>query len=126
MVAISDILGYVDEVARQFRPRQIILFGSYAYGRPDENSDVDLLVVMNYRGDSHEKAVAVRGAATRTFPMDLVIRRPAEIRRRIGWNDFFLKEITERGLVLYAADDRRMGEEGRRRLRHRFRAAAVA
>ena len=126
MVEVADILAFVDAVAAKFKPQRIVLFGSYAYGTPTEDSDVDLLVVMNYRGPSHRRAAKIRIDVDATFPMDLLVRSPAEIERRIRLNDFFLKEITEKGLVLYAIHDRRMGEQGRRRLRRRFAAAAVA
>jgi predicted nucleotidyltransferase len=126
MVEVADILTFVDAVAAKFKPQRIVLFGSYGYGTPTQDSDVDILVVMNYRGPSHHKSIKIRCEVPRGFPMDLIVRSPAEIRRRVAGNDFFLEEITERGLVLYASDDRRMGEQGRRRLRRRFAAAAVA
>jgi predicted nucleotidyltransferase len=124
MVDIADIFRFVDGIEEKIRPRRVVLFGSYAYGVPTEDSDVDLLVVKNYRGSSHLQSVKIRTALPHLFPMDLLVRSDAEIKRRIGWNDFFLQEIMEKGLVLYAADDPRMGEQGRRRLRRRFRAAA--
>jgi predicted nucleotidyltransferase len=126
MVEAAEILEFVDGVAAKFRPQRVVLFGSYAYGAPTADSDVDVLVIMNYRGSSTDKAVKIRTAVPRTFPMDLLVRRESEVQRRIGWNDFFLKEITEKGLVLYDANDRRVGAQSRRRLRRRFAAAAVA
>jgi predicted nucleotidyltransferase len=126
MVDVADILRFVDGVAGRFRPARVVLFGSYAYGTPTADSDVDVLVVMNHRGPAVDKAAEIRREVPRAFPMDLLVRSEAVIRRRIGWNDFFLREITEKGLVLYDAHDRRMGAEGRRRLRRRFAAAAVA
>jgi predicted nucleotidyltransferase len=46
MVSMKDIRKFAAVIAREFRPQRIILFGSYAYGRPTEDSDVDLLVVI--------------------------------------------------------------------------------
>ncbi|MDB5319076.1 MAG: Nucleotidyltransferase domain protein [Phycisphaerales bacterium] len=126
MVDPADILEFVDAVADKFRPQEIVRFGSYAYGITTADSDVDLLVITNYRGASVDKVVKIRTAVPRTFPMDLLVRSKSEIRRRISWNDFFLKEITEKGLVLYDADDRRVGAQGLRRFRRRFATAAVA
>ena len=51
MVALADIQAYTDQIARRFKPRQIILFGSHVYGRPTDDSDVDLLVVVPDGGD---------------------------------------------------------------------------
>jgi uncharacterized protein len=126
MVEAADIIAFVDRVAAKFLPQRIVLFGSYGYGIPTPDSDVDLLVIMNYRGPSHRKAIKIRTEVDASFPMDLLVRSQSEIQRRIGWNDFFLKEVTEKGLVLYDANDRRVGDQSRRRLRRRFAAAPVA
>jgi predicted nucleotidyltransferase len=126
VVDVADILRFVDEVAEKFRPQRVILFGSYAYGTPNEDSDVDILVVMNYRGKNHEKIIKIRQTVDYPFPMDLLVHNEAEISRRIRWNDFFLREIMEKGLILYDADDAKMGLQGRRRLRRRIRAVALA
>jgi predicted nucleotidyltransferase len=50
-------------VAREFRPRRIILFGSYATGAATAESDVDLVIVMPFRGSSTDKVVEIRGLA---------------------------------------------------------------
>ena len=47
MVTRKEIQATCDEIVRKFAPLQVILFGSYAYGTPTEDSDVDLLVVMD-------------------------------------------------------------------------------
>jgi uncharacterized protein len=60
MVNTADILKFVDAVATQFHPQRVILFGSYAYGAPDADSDVDLLVVKEFRGKNHEQIVRIR------------------------------------------------------------------
>jgi predicted nucleotidyltransferase len=126
MVEVADILAFVDAVAAKFKPQRIVLFGSYAYGAPTEDSDVDLLVVMNYRGRNHEQSIRIRQAIDKTFPMDLLVHKQRDIDRRIGWHDCFLKEITEKGLVLHDASDPRVGRQSRGRLRRRLRASALA
>jgi uncharacterized protein len=83
-------------------PQQIILFGSHAYGQPTEDSDVDLLIVM----ESHERPVARAARVSkllrpRPFPMDILVRTPEEIRYRLAIGDQFVREIFERGRVLY-------------------------
>ena len=40
------IMGMMETIAMRFQPEKIILFGSYASGRPDPGSGIDLLVVM--------------------------------------------------------------------------------
>ena len=126
MVTARQILKLADEIAAKFSPQKIILFGSYAYGTPTEDSDVDLMVVMNYRGPSYRKESKIRLALDRNISIDVHVRSAAEIARRLAIHDFFIMEITEQGIVLYEANDRRMGEEGRRRLRRRLSRAPLA
>ena len=123
---INDILHYVDDVAARFHPRQIVLFGSYAYGDPTEDSDVDVLVVSNKRQSSMQQVLKIRRAIPAPFSLDLIVRSRSEILRRIGWNDFFLAEIMQKGLTVYDADDPRVGGQGRRRLRRRLATASIA
>jgi uncharacterized protein len=126
LASADEILGYVDEVAAQFRPQQIVLFGSSAYGQPNFDSDVDILVISSKHQSRTAQALKIRQAISAPFPLDLIVRSRPEIERRIGWNDYFLAEIMQKGLTLYDADDPRMAEQGRRRLRRRFAVAAVA
>jgi predicted nucleotidyltransferase len=127
VVQAQHIIDYVDAIAAKFRPDRVILFGSYAYGEPTEDSDVDLLVVKRMRRGRHNPTVRIRLALPfPPFPLDLLVRSQSDIERRIGWNDFFLEEVMEKGIELYAADDDRVGREGRRRLQRRLRPAAVA
>jgi predicted nucleotidyltransferase len=109
MVKEADIADYVKELAREFSPEQVVLFGSYAYGKPTRDSDVDLLVVMNHRKRKNlHQAVDIDVRLQRSFPLDLIVRKPAELRRRIAMNDFFLKTVVEKGKVLYERRSQRM------------------
>ena len=101
MKRASEIKTYVKRLAQEFNPERVILFGSHARGKPTEDSDVDLLVVVNYRGDSVDKAVDMRLRIPRKFPLDLIVRKPSEIRRRLAMNDSFVSTIIEEGRVLY-------------------------
>ncbi|MCX5675020.1 MAG: nucleotidyltransferase domain-containing protein [Planctomycetota bacterium] len=107
MESLAEIKAVAERIGRDFRPRKVILFGSHASGKPTQDSDVDLLVIMPLRGDPVYKSVEIALAARPGFPMDLLVRTPAEVRKRLAWNDFFIREIMEKGKVLYAADDRR-------------------
>ncbi len=125
MAAYAEIIAAVDSIAAFYKPQKIILFGSYAYGTPTYDSDVYLLVLKNFRSSPNQQYDKIRSTILFPFPVDLLVRTPAEVRRRIGWNDFFLAEIMEKGLVLYAADNARMGEESRGRLRRRLAAVKI-
>ena len=99
----STIRRYADKIARQFHPNKIILFGSYAYGSPTQDSDVDLLVIMPFEGKGARKATEILLATDPSFPIDLIVRTPEQIRTRIKLGDFFIREITQNGKVLYEA-----------------------
>ena len=126
MVSADSILRLVQQIARAFRPRKIILFGSYAYGHPNEDSDVDLLVVMPHTGAAHRKATEIRLAVTEHFPMDLLVRSPAQLRDGLAQRDWFIVEVLEKGIVLHDHADRAVGAKGRSRLRRRLAAPAIA
>src|SRR5687768_17229726 len=102
MVERSAIKSFCREVVKQFRPHAIILFGSYANGRPTPDSDVDLLVIMPKTRECGERmSVRIRHAVPRDFPLDLLVRTPKDIARRLRWQDAFLQEVMEKGQVLY-------------------------
>ena len=102
MITRADIQATCDDIVREFSPLQVILFGSYAYGTPTEDSDVDLLVVMDIpESETRQQAVEIRQRIPRRFPMDMLVRSPDEIAYRVSYNDWFLREITEKGEVLY-------------------------
>lgn len=90
-------------IADEFAPERIILFSSRARGRAAADSDVDLLVVMRYRGLSARKAAQILNRVEPAFPVDLIVRSPQQIATRLAMKDPFLAEIVERGKVLYDA-----------------------
>lgn len=103
MITPAQIQRVTDEIARKFSPDKIILFGSYAYGTPTEDSDVDLLVVIPFEGRKAKKAIEIRSAVYAEFPMDLIPITAERLQYRIEIEDFFLREVVERGKVLYEA-----------------------
>jgi predicted nucleotidyltransferase len=101
-VPLWAIRRVVNQIVERFGPERIILFGSHAYGRPRENSDVDLLVVMETDRTPLQQAMKIVRDLDRGFyGLDLIVRTPHELQRRIGLGDFFLREITSKGRVLY-------------------------
>jgi predicted nucleotidyltransferase len=110
------IRRFVRAVAERFDPDKIILFGSYAYGTPDDDSDVDLLVVMPAR-DERAQATRIRLAVERCFPMDLIVRTPENLRQRLEEGDWFLREIVSKGKTLYEKAHQGVGAKSRGGLR---------
>lgn len=98
----EGVKRFVEEVARQFVPERIILFGSYAEGGATPDSDMDLLVVMEFEGRARDQAARIGAFMRRDFPLDLLVRRPEDLRCAIESGDPFFREIVEKGEVLYA------------------------
>jgi predicted nucleotidyltransferase len=111
------IRRYARQVAESFGPAQIILFGSYAYGTPHADSDVDLLVVMPARNEI-DQSIRIRWTVPAPFPMDLLVRTPKNLAWRLAEGDWFLREILGQGKILYEKADSRMGAQGRGRRRN--------
>ncbi len=92
----------VDRIVTAFTPEKIILFGSYAYGVPSIDSDVDLLVIQKTNLQRVERSVAISELILpRPFPVDILVKTPNEIQDALNKNDPFIKEIINRGRVLY-------------------------
>lgn len=101
-ISILKIRAAARKIGRQLRPKKVILFGSYAYGRPNADSDVDLFVIMPSRQRPVERARLVsKMLHPRPFPVDILVRTPQEVRRRLALGDSFIEEIITHGKVLY-------------------------
>jgi len=105
MIALQTITNISRQIVQEYHPEQIILFGSYAYGTPRPDSDVDLLVVMPYEGHAAYKALEILTHINPPFAIDLLVRTPEEVQRRLALNDFFLRDVVTKGRILYAAAD---------------------
>jgi predicted nucleotidyltransferase len=95
------------EIASQFHPDRIVPFGSYAYGNPRAESDIDLLVVMPFEGSPFRKAAEILGHVVTTvgvIPLDLLVRTSEQVQQRLQIGDSFMREIIEHGRVMYEAD----------------------
>jgi uncharacterized protein len=101
LVNMSEILDAVQVIVKNFQPDKVILFGSYAKGNAGSDSDVDLLVVMDTEQSTWDFAVKISLALKHSFPMDIIVRTPEVIAKRLKMGDFFIKNIVENGKVLY-------------------------
>ncbi len=113
-IPMRVIRQYAREVAERFQPDLIVLFGSYAYGTPNEDSDVDLLIVMPARNQI-DQAVRIIRHVEPPFPLDLIVRTPYNIGWRLKERESFHTEITTRGKVLYEKGNAGVGQKSRRR-----------
>ena len=101
--AIEDV---VQQIASHFHPNRIILFGSFAYGNPRPESDVDLLVVMDTSMGEARQGVEILKGITYRFGLDLLVYTPQRLAQRLEWGDPFVREIVTHGKVLYESSDR--------------------
>ena len=109
MISHSQIQAFSQQIVEQFQPEQIILFGSYAYGQPSQDSDVDLLVILQFDGLPVHKAIEIRKKLKPTFSLDLITRTSKQIQQRLDMGDFFIKDILQKGRILYEANHTRVG-----------------
>jgi uncharacterized protein len=114
-IPLSAIRRFARQIAERFGPEKIILFGSYAYGTPHNESDVDLLVIMPAY-DVIAKAIRISGAFERLFSHSIIVRTPRQIERGLKQNNWFLREVMSKGKVLYEARNGSVGPIRRRGL----------
>ncbi len=101
-IPMQTIRAIAKHIADRFDPEEIILFGSYAYGKPTAWSDVDLLVVMETPKGEMKAILDIADALPDvSFGVDIVVRSRKTLERRKKLGDWFLREITRKGKVLY-------------------------
>lgn len=104
MTERNVIQELAERIATLYQPDKIILFGSHARGDATEESDIDLLVVLPFAGNSFRKSIEILNAVLAPFPhlsVDLLARRPDDTARRYSEGDPLIREAIERGYVLY-------------------------
>jgi predicted nucleotidyltransferase len=102
---LTEIRNITRQIVQQFHPQQVILFGSYAYGQPTEDSDVDLLVVMDTDESPLHVAAKIAAAIEHPFPLDIVVRTPVEFASAVHRKGVFATEVATKGITLYEAGD---------------------
>jgi predicted nucleotidyltransferase len=101
-ISMHAIQHIANIIAEKFDPEKIILFGSHAYGDPKPWSDVDLLVVMATDLAPREQRVKIsRALSPHPFGIDIIVRTPADLERRLALGDFFLREVVSKGKPIY-------------------------
>jgi predicted nucleotidyltransferase len=98
---INDI---VEKLVAEYDPQKVVLFGSYAYGTPQPDSDIDLLIIKDTDERFIDRWTTVRHILSdpvRTTPLETLVMTPKEVSQRLSIGDQFLREIIEKGEVLY-------------------------
>lgn len=102
MLSIKEELEkIVNKIKANYQPEKIILFGSCSEGKAGTGSDIDLLVIKETDKTPWARAGEIDGYIRHTVPIDILVYTPKEIEDRLRMNDFFVKDIIEKGNVLY-------------------------
>jgi uncharacterized protein len=95
------IQSLCQQIAQQFHPEKIILFGSQASGQATPDSDIDLLVIMPFDGHPLTQSAQMLKQLNLMLPIDLLVSTPRHIEQRLAIDDTFIRAILENGIVLY-------------------------
>jgi len=114
-IPMRVIRDYARKVAKLFKPEKIILFGSYAYGTPNEDSDVDIMVVMPARNQI-DQACKIDRYVDPPFALDLLVRTPKKLSQWLDCKESFHTEVISKGKVLYDKSRSKLGHKSRSRL----------
>lgn len=101
MVTLQDIQDMGRQIARDFRPQRIILFGSHARGAANEHSDIDLLVIAAFDGSNFRQSLEILNRLDSRLPIDLMAYRPEDVERRYAEGDPLIRDALDHGKVLY-------------------------
>lgn len=101
MIKMTDILELAEHIVRDFQPERIILFGSYANGNPNSDSDVDLLIILPFEGKSFWKSLEIANRVNPRFATDVIARRPEDTARRYEEGDPLIRDALDHGKILY-------------------------
>ena len=101
-VTESLLQEITQRIVAAFQLQKVILFGSRASGTARDDSDVDLLVIMDATGSPVQRALQVKRACRPRFvSMDVLVKTPEEVAARLREGNLFLHKILEHGRTLY-------------------------
>ncbi|MDP2939977.1 MAG: nucleotidyltransferase domain-containing protein [Candidatus Omnitrophota bacterium] len=108
MVADKDvkntILTIVEKIKKEYQPEKIILFGSYAWGNSSKDSDIDLFIIKKTNERHIDRWLKVRKIVYQEnlrIPFEPLVYTPEEVQIRLQIGDSFIKQILNKGEVLY-------------------------
>lgn len=84
-----------------YNPEKIILFGSYAWGKPTKDSDFDLLIVKKGKKKFLAEQQKIRKIIDGDIAADILVATPKEVQERLDLGDFFFRDIVKKGEYFY-------------------------
>ena len=97
----KEIKKIVRQIVKKYKPEKIILFGSFAYGRPKPSSDIDLLIIKKTKEKKIKCIKDVLMQIKSNLPVEPLIYNPEEVQERLSLGDFFFQDIIKKGKVVY-------------------------
>lgn len=96
------ILKITEKIREGYRPEMIVLFGSYAQGRPGPDSDIDLLVIKDSKQRRDKRDGEIRALLRDIkLPLDIFVYTPEEVEKFHNLEGSFVNEIFKKGEVIY-------------------------
>lgn len=99
----QEIKKVTETIIKEFNPEKVVLFGSHAWGSPEKNSDIDLFIVKDdAKKNTREMAIDLeRILLPRTFPIDVIVYKPAQVEESLKDKNIFITKIITKGKTLY-------------------------
>lgn len=97
---MNPIVKNIIDQLKPYNPEKIILFGSYAYGTPNKDSDIDLLIVVDTNKNFHQRVQQIRPLLPANKAIDLIVLTPAEYQKAKVSNPLVV-EIESHGKIIY-------------------------
>ena len=97
----NKVKEVIQDIIQEYKPEKIYLFGSFAWGKPTKDSDIDIFIIKKTKKDRIERQLEVRRIIKGRLPVDILVYTPEEIEKRLKMKDFFIKDIIDKGKLLY-------------------------
>ncbi len=97
----KEINKITDQLKRDYKPEKVILFGSCAYGKIEPSSDIDMLIIKKSLKSRIERIRDILFLIDNNLPFEPLVYTPSEIKKRLILGDFFVKNILEKGKIIY-------------------------
>ena len=99
---VLEFSNIIDKISSRFSPEKIILFGSYAQGTQNNDSDIDLLVIENSNQPKYKRSALIRLALQEfRYPFDILVYSEEEFEYNKDTTNHILNEISRTGIILY-------------------------
>jgi len=97
----KEVKKIIGQIVKNYKPEKIILFGSFAFGKPKENSDVDLLVIKKTKKRFIKRLFEICKYINSWMGTDILVYTPEELKEALNEENYFIKEITQKGKLVY-------------------------